>query len=217
MFMYLYSEDCPDHVRKQFGPNKKCAVVYEFYNKQDEIVYVGKTTNFCSRWSMHFRSDKPILDVVRIVIKTYSNYAEASFVEAQQIAKLKPAWNKQGKDEKISRKKMKHKEIFSLVVLTKRLTEFREQENIMVSAAYKEKPLAEFPAHLGEELLRLDKAAQKWIEDNSMQDSRLQETFDKLEKKALYELEVLGGRIWKQDKDLTPDEYREKVLSGRIK
>lgn len=124
--MYLYSTDCPDKVRKQFGPKKKCPIVYEFYNENNTLLYVGKTTNFCSRWSTHFRSKKPMLEVVKIVIKTYNDYAEASFVEAQLIAKLQPSWNSQGKDEKASRKKMKPTCEFSLNVLTKQFTEFRK-------------------------------------------------------------------------------------------
>lgn len=125
--MYLYSEDCPDDVRQQFGPNKKCPIVYEFYDKYGELVYIGKTTNFCSRWSIHLRSDKPILELGKIVIRAYDSYSEASFVEAQEIAKYKPSWNVHGKEESVSQIDIQHKEIFSLNVLTKKLTEFRKK------------------------------------------------------------------------------------------
>lgn len=172
MFMYLFSEDCPPEVRKQFGPNKKCAVVYTFLGANDKVLYVGKTTNFCSRWSAHFRSKKSILNIVRIVIRTYRNYAEASFVEAQEIAKLQPLWNTQGKSEKASRKKMPHVAEFSLKPIVKRLVEFRESigDKVPVQETH---PAPEFTAKvtpfvsdsMAESIRRLDAASEEKVRE----------------------------------------------------
>ena len=129
MFMYLFSEDCPKEIRPKFLKNEKCPVVYQFEDSAGCVLYVGKTTNFCSRWSQHFRSDKPILDVAKVRIFVYKDYSEASFVEAQLIARLKPSWNSQGKEEKVSKRKMKPVCEFTLKVLSKRLEEFRDSLN----------------------------------------------------------------------------------------
>jgi excinuclease UvrABC nuclease subunit len=126
--MYLWSENVNEEVKAKFARNVKCPVVYMFLDKKDNVLYVGKSTYFATRWSQHVRSEKPITKVNKVILFTYKSVAEAEFVESQFIVANQPAWNKQGLDETLSDYRIPWVDRVELKVLTKHLNAFLQKE-----------------------------------------------------------------------------------------
>lgn len=81
------------------------AVVYTFYDRDLNLLYVGKSNNFRQRWSMH-RKAKDLQNVRMVVVYTYESMADAAFNESQAIVRKQPAWNSVGKNESYSQYKI---------------------------------------------------------------------------------------------------------------
>ncbi len=126
--MYLYTEyDVSNEVKKKFYKGVKTPVVYIFMNKKDEILYIGKTTNFNTRWSQHIRDNNPITQVKTVVIMSYESESEASFAESQGIAYYLPKWNIHGKENTLSKTRSKWTDKVVLNVMTKQLNVFVQE------------------------------------------------------------------------------------------
>lgn len=69
-------------------------VVYFFYNKNNDILYIGRTNNFCTRWKYHCGSSKPMHEVTEVKVNVFDTKQEVYFYEMQKIAELNPLWNK---------------------------------------------------------------------------------------------------------------------------
>ena len=86
-------------------PNKPG--IYLFYNKQKDLIYIGKATNLKSRVKSYFqgqKSPRPIEELIEEVdnIKwiVTDNVLEAIILEANYIKKFEPKYNVIGKDDK---------------------------------------------------------------------------------------------------------------------
>ena len=128
MFMYLWKESSVGDIEGKFVRGVKCPVVYIFLGKNNKCLYVGKTTNFCSRWSQHVRGENPIAKVKKVILMTYESVADAVFMESQLIVQCQPEWNKQGLDEKESKMHIDQTATIELKVLTKHLDAFLQQQ-----------------------------------------------------------------------------------------
>jgi hypothetical protein len=71
-------------------------VCYFFYGAEDELLYVGKTNNFFTRWSDHVKT-KDIAQVARVELHTFESSPDVLFYETQMILERQPKWNVQGK------------------------------------------------------------------------------------------------------------------------
>jgi len=81
--------------------------IYLFYNKNKELIYVGKATSLRNRVQSYFRgarSMRPIEqmmhEVMDIKIKQTDSVLEAVILEANYIKKFLPKYNVDGKDDK---------------------------------------------------------------------------------------------------------------------
>lgn len=81
--------------------------IYLFYDKNKELIYVGKATSLRNRVQSYFRgprSSRPIEqmmhEVVNIKYKQTDSVLEAVILEANYIKKLQPKYNVDGKDDK---------------------------------------------------------------------------------------------------------------------
>lgn len=125
MFMYLWAEnEVSEEIRAKLVKSVKCPLVYMFLGKGDKVLYVGKTTQFCSRWSQHVRGDKPMLEVKRVVLYLYDSVSDAAFQESQYIIYNQPPWNTQGKNCEPSPRGIQPSAYVELKVLTKHLNTF---------------------------------------------------------------------------------------------
>lgn len=86
---------------------QECHVVYFFYGEGDELLYVGRTNKFASRWSQHLKSEKEMLRVKKVCLHIFDTKPETIFYEAQKIAGLQPKWNIAGLDAKVARNMIK--------------------------------------------------------------------------------------------------------------
>lgn len=79
---------------------KPLFVVYEFYNENNECLYVGKSRDFYSRlWQHLYDKEKKVVEEEISYIKfTYlKNIADQALVEVYKILKNRPKYNKQYK------------------------------------------------------------------------------------------------------------------------
>ena len=81
--------------------------IYLFYNKNKELIYIGKATSLRNRVQSYFRgprSSRPIEqmmhEVMDIKIKQTDSVLEAVILEANYIKKYLPKYNVDGKDDK---------------------------------------------------------------------------------------------------------------------
>jgi len=81
--------------------------IYLFYNKNKELIYIGKATSLRNRVQSYFRgprSSRPIEqmmhEVMDIKIKQTDSVLEAVILEANYIKKFLPKYNVDGKDDK---------------------------------------------------------------------------------------------------------------------
>lgn len=84
----------------------KKEVVYLMYDVDGNVVYVGRTDNFKSRWVDHLKSDKPMHNVAQVELRLFDTKPETMFYEAQRIAELQPAWNIAGIGGKLSKQEL---------------------------------------------------------------------------------------------------------------
>lgn len=124
MFIYMCKEDVFGDIEGKFERGVKQPVVYLFIDKKGEVLYIGKTTAFRSRWSQHVRSEKPVVKIDKVVLLLYPSVADAAFSEAQLIAKHRPCWNKHGVNETPSTYEINFVGRVQLKVLTKYLNTF---------------------------------------------------------------------------------------------
>lgn len=90
-------------------------VVYFFHNSSDDLLYVGRTNNFCIRWKDHCNSDKPMHEVSYVNVHIFDTKQEMYFYETQKIAELNPLWNKSILSDTISVYNMSPKEVHRFV------------------------------------------------------------------------------------------------------
>ena len=69
-------------------------VVYFFYNTDNDLLYIGRTNNFCTRWKDHCNSNKTMCEVTSVNVHVFDTKQEVYFYEIQKIAELNPLWNK---------------------------------------------------------------------------------------------------------------------------
>lgn len=65
--------------------------VYFYYNRDDELIYVGKSVDVGARWNGHQEEWKK--EVEKIGIRTYPDHAAMDIFEHYYIAKNKPIYN----------------------------------------------------------------------------------------------------------------------------
>lgn len=74
----------------------KTYVVYSFYDKDKNPIYVGKSINFVDRYDWHRR--KPYYQEIEYIgFRQYNNRAEMDLAELFQIQNKLPKYNKSGK------------------------------------------------------------------------------------------------------------------------
>ena len=73
--------------------------IYKFINKLNEVIYVGKSKNFKSRLNQHYKSKKWIDEVFEIEIGECSTLSDMNIYEVYYIAKYKPIYNKDCKED----------------------------------------------------------------------------------------------------------------------
>lgn len=66
--------------------------VYFYYNKDNELIYVGKAVDVYRRWQQH--QEKWIIEVKNIGVREYSAKADMDIMEHYYITKLEPKYNK---------------------------------------------------------------------------------------------------------------------------
>lgn len=70
-------------------------VVYQFYDINDECIYVGQSINFIRRLNDHKVSNVFYSQITKIVCNIVESYPDMIFLEAQLIIEIKPKYNKQ--------------------------------------------------------------------------------------------------------------------------
>lgn len=68
-------------------------VVYEFYNVDDQCIYVGQTLNFIQRVHDHKSNSKFYKEITRIICSVTESLPDMTFLEAQYIIQKKPKYN----------------------------------------------------------------------------------------------------------------------------
>jgi hypothetical protein len=68
-------------------------VCYFFFDCDGEVLYIGKTNNFFTRWSSHIK-DKDIAEISRMEFHIFDSGPDVLFYEAQMILEHQPLWNK---------------------------------------------------------------------------------------------------------------------------
>lgn len=78
-----------------FDATRGSHVVYQFYDINDECIYVGQSVNFIRRLNDHKTKNVFYTQITRIVCNIVESYPDMIFLEAQLIIKLSPKYNKQ--------------------------------------------------------------------------------------------------------------------------
>ena len=94
----------------------KTCVVYSFYNKNKEPIYIGKSISFLDRYDWHLRKQYA-KEIEYIGFRLYKNEAEMELAELFHIQKNIPKYNKASKYnydlEMVSFKDFSTEEIFT--------------------------------------------------------------------------------------------------------
>lgn len=112
--------------------------VYYFLNKEQEIIYIGKSVNMYNRAISHFNSDakkgkKMLNDLYNVSFVETGSELIAILLEAAEIKKHKPLYNRKSKAEVFTH-------TVDLVLSKKKIIQFKivpyeESENALVSCA----------------------------------------------------------------------------------
>lgn len=89
-----------------FDKTRGMHIVYEFYNIEDECIYIGQTINFMQRLNDHRCNSKFYSEIVRIVCNVAESLPDMTFLEAQYIIQKKPKYNQRIIGSKESRFKI---------------------------------------------------------------------------------------------------------------
>jgi len=97
-----------EHIEKHWEQNDHCLksipavyamIAYDFFDKSSDIVYFGSTTNLFLRYKSH-KIPKKIQDSGKINILFFLPMDKGFYdYEMKLIRRLKPAYNRQHKDE----------------------------------------------------------------------------------------------------------------------
>lgn len=68
-------------------------IVYEFYNLDNECIYIGQSFTFHRRLISHMYHSKFANEIRTIKCNVFNNYPDMVFYEAQLIIKCKPKYN----------------------------------------------------------------------------------------------------------------------------
>ena len=85
---------------------EECGVYY-FYNKEKEIIYIGKSTNMYNRAMSHFHTDakknkKLLFELMNVDFVVTGSELIALILEAEEIKKHKPKYNRVRKNEEFT-------------------------------------------------------------------------------------------------------------------
>jgi DNA polymerase-3 subunit epsilon len=122
---------------KQYILNKlpeECGVYY-FLNKENNIIYIGKSTNMYNRAQSHFAGDtkksaKMLNDLYNVDFVTTGSELIALLLESEEIKKHKPTYNKMRKSETFTHCIDCFKD--KLGILNFKIVPFDESENTLL-------------------------------------------------------------------------------------
>ena len=102
------------------------AFVYRFLDKDNNIVYIGKTVNMNLRMQQHFGgkghlSEDCYRNVYKIEYQKYKTESDALIMETYFITKYSPKYNKLGKSRDVPTIKLEEKEWKTYQVLKKQV------------------------------------------------------------------------------------------------
>lgn len=76
-----------------FDKTRGMHIVYEFYNINEECIYIGQSVNFIQRLNDHKCNAVFYKEITRIVCNITESLPDMTFLEAQYIIQKKPKYN----------------------------------------------------------------------------------------------------------------------------